>query len=100
MQPCPPILFERRSVNTATCCMGRFKGPHTLCGDQGIKASPPTPSVMPASRGGLPPRLNVGILARRVDDLKLGELRQALLGELDSQAGLLGAAERDVWCHV
>src|SRR5665213_476817 len=35
-----------------------------------------------------------------VDDLKLGELRETLLGEFGADAGLLGSAERDERRHV
>jgi hypothetical protein len=38
--------------------------------------------------------------ARTVDDLQLGELGEAFLGELSADASLLGAAEWDVRRHV
>ena len=39
-------------------------------------------------------------LTSRVDDLQLSELSQALFGKLNADSRLLGAAERNVRCHV
>src|SRR5258707_11962559 len=38
--------------------------------------------------------------SRPVDDLELGELGKSFLGEFGADAGLLGAAERDMRRHV